>query len=136
MIRIFADSCVYLAALRNDALFGQAAQSLLLRAPGMLICSDYLRLEVVPKAFFHRNLMELRFYEATLDRCLLVPNSPQMLSTALRLACEDALAAGDATLIAAAVLGSADVFITTEKSTKPMFRVKEHKVRHILDVFV
>ena len=38
--------------------------------------------------------------------------------------------------IAAAVLGSADVFITTEKPSKPMFRVKELKVRHILDVFV
>ena len=136
MIRTFADSCVYLAAFRNDALFGQAAQALLLRAPGLLICSDYLRLEIVPKAFFHRNLMELRFYESTLDRCLLVPNSPHLQTTALQLACEYGLAAGDATLIAAAVLGSADVFITTEKPSKPMFRVKELKVRHILDVFV
>jgi len=86
--------------------------------------SAFVRLEVVPKALFHKRLDESAFYEtffAEVDRWA-VP-SPELLDQALTEASRSGLSALDALHVAAAVSVRADELVTTEGRGKPIHRV-------------
>ncbi len=97
-----------------------------LEAPNrQLIVSDALWLEVMPKAAFHRQAAECRFYEAVFQQAENTSWSPAIVECAKKLASTYGLAAMDAIHLAVAIDAQADEFISGEKPSKPMFRVED-----------
>ena len=96
------------------------------------VTSDYVRLEVIPKATFHRNQSELEFYEPFFRaniRC--IPTSDSLMRQAMEHGCATGISGIDALHIACAVYAGAEEFITTEKPTKPIHRSRLIKVTSI-----
>jgi predicted nucleic acid-binding protein len=93
------------------------------------VTSDYVRIEVLPKAIFHKNTTERSFYEAFFAmnvRC--VPTSEALLKYAMEEACKTGISGLDAIHVACAVFGGAQEFVTSENSTKPIHRTTLIKV--------
>ncbi len=90
-----------------------------------LIVSDALWLEVMPKAAFHRQEAECRFYAAVFQKAENWPWSFAIVERAKALASTYGLAAMDAIHLSIAIDAQAAEFISGEKPTKPMFRVEE-----------
>ncbi|MEA1052697.1 PIN domain-containing protein [Lamprobacter modestohalophilus] len=130
-IRTAIDANLLIAAW--SAKGSQYAQALrVLEAPNRrLIVSDALWLEVMPKAAFHRQHAECRFYEAVFQQAENRPWSPAIVERAKALASTYGLAAMDAIHLAVAVDAQADEFISGEKPSKPMFRVEEVRTRSL-----
>ena len=96
------------------------------------VTSEYVRLEVLPKARWMRQADEIDFYETFFRRTRSVPPSASLLEFAMEEASKIGLNAIDALHVASAVFGGAEEIITTEKSTKPMHRTKLVRVTSIL----
>ena len=87
------------------------------------VTSDYVRIEVIPQAAFHKRTAELAFYElyfSTASRS--VPTSEALLKYAFEEACNAGIDGMDAIHVACAVFGGAEELVTAEKSTKPIHR--------------
>jgi len=94
----------------------------------IFITSDFVRLEVMPKAVYHKNDDEVEFYEVFFQEARrTISGSKDLVLRAHEDACTFGLAAVDALHVAAARKGGADELITTEKESKPLFRV--HGIR-------
>lgn len=88
--------------------------------------SYLVRLELLPKATFHRQKAELEFYCAHLDRVEAEEAmSKELAQEAFDLAKRYGLAAVDALHVAAAIRQGVEEFITSESPGKPLFRVRE-----------
>jgi hypothetical protein len=99
------------------------------------VTSDYVRLEVLPKATFHNRTAEVAFYNlffTTTTRS--IPPSEALLKYALDEACKTGIQGLDAVHIACAVFAGADEFITSEKTSRPIHRTKLVKVVSIFPV--
>lgn len=84
------------------------------------------RLEVLPKARYHKRRGEVAFYETYfrgLGRSRLVPLARSLVRVAMTEAEKWGLAAVDALHVAAAREARCVEFITTERAEKPLFRV-------------
>jgi hypothetical protein len=88
-----------------------------------------LALEIVPKAAFHRQELELSFYERYMASATAYRGLNRIEKIARAEAGRCGLAAMDALHVAAAFLLKADEFITNEKPGKPMYRTNLVKVR-------
>ena len=89
----------------------------------IFVTSDFIRLEVLPKANYQCNYEEAEFYETFFQGAYrTVPSSKRLFLRANEEACRLGLAAMDALHVAAAKIGRATELITTEKATKPIFR--------------
>ena len=87
------------------------------------VTSDYVRLEILPKATFHKRTAEVEFYNlffSTTTRS--IPTSEALLTYALDEACKTGIQGLDAVHIACAVFAGAEEFITSEKTNKPIHR--------------
>ena len=134
-IRTFLDAGVLITAARgigDDA--GKALQ--LLKDPHReFAASQFLKIEVLPKAMFNQRTLEVEFYEAYFEAVThWASNIEQVLEAGYREAAEFGLGAMDALHIAAAVEIGAAEFITTEKPTKSIHRTQSISVISILDV--
>jgi hypothetical protein len=87
-----------------------------------------LALEVIPKAAFHRQELELFFYQRYMASATAYCGLNRIEKVARTEAARCGLAAMDALHVAAAFLLKADEFITTEKPGKPMYRTNLVKV--------
>lgn len=117
------DSCV--SRRSSDTAQGPVGSLVLNDPERVLVGSDMLRLEIMPKALYFGRDVESRFYSSYFELLdTLVPTTPQLVVTAEELAMGSGLAAMDALLVAAAKEAKADEFITFEKPDKPMFRVE------------
>jgi len=96
-----------------------------------IVSSEYLRLELLPKPTAYKNDAELGFLAAVFDGALEVQSTDAVRSHAMELACRHGLGALDALLIASAIAGGAEEFVTAEKRDKPMFKVTEIRIRSI-----
>lgn len=94
----------------------------------VFVTSDLVRLEVVPKPTYHGFQNEVAFYEAFFTNVRRIAVSKQLLEEALREACQCGLSACDAVHIAAAKRAKCVEFLTTEKPSKPLFRVSGIKI--------
>jgi hypothetical protein len=93
------------------------------------VTSDYVRLEILPKATFHKRTAELDFYNlffSTTTRS--IPTSEALLAYALDEACKTGIQGLDAIHIACAVFAGAEEFITSEKTNKPIHRTNRIKM--------
>jgi len=96
------------------------------------VTSDFVRLEVLPKARYHKNVAEAAVYEAFFDKA---EETIESTGTLVAAAQEEAemigLSAVDALHVAAARRGDADELYTSEKPSKPLFRAAAIRVRTI-----
>jgi predicted nucleic acid-binding protein len=129
MIKTYLDSGVVLTAWRSLETRAEIALAVMEDPNRVFYTSQFARLELIPKARFHKQREEIEFYEAHFARadneCLL---SEELGNKAANLAGRYGLAAADALHLAAAIEMGVEEFITTEKFGKPMFRLTEVSV--------
>ena len=124
MIRIFLDAGVLIAAIRGSPVPTERALGVINDPERVFIASDFVRLEVLPKAVHCRQQYEVAFYEAYFASVMtMVEVSPGLVRQAYAEAQQAGLAGMDALHIAAAKAGAAEEFITTERPTTALFRV-------------
>ena len=129
MITTYIDSGVLIAAARGDDTVSPVAFSYLNDPNREFISSDYVRLEVFPKAVFHKRKEEEEFYnEFFRFNARTIPTSTALLEYAMAEGCETGIAGVDALHIACAVFAGAEEFITSEKPTTPLHRTKKVRV--------
>lgn len=125
----FIDSGVLVTAARGVEENSDKAIAILGSDGREFASSKFVKLEVLPKAVYHRQNNEVEFYEEFFNAVTYWANDfSVVVTTGSGLACKYGLAAMDALHIAAALSIGATEFITTEKQTKPMYRVTEIKV--------
>jgi len=94
------------------------------------VTSDYVRLELIPKATFHTVINpSLSFYDTFFRaniRC--IPTSSSLITPAMEHGCATGIRGIDALHIACADFAGAEEFIATETPTKPIHRTKLIKV--------
>ena len=131
-MRTFLDSGALIAAFRGDSEAGRRALLLLDDADRQFVTSDFVRLEILPRAIFHKRPEEVAFYETILKSTVSVPVTKSLLDRALKEASAHGLSAVDALHVAAAKSKRCRELYTTERSEKPIFRVKGITVRSLL----
>lgn len=124
MIRTFIGSGVLIAAATGNANLSDSAFNVLNDPDRVFVTSDFVGLEVFPKAEYHGNNDEVAFYEAFFNAAeQSVPASQELVSNARTEAKTYGLAALDALHVSAAKISGSEEIITTERNTKPIFRV-------------
>jgi len=128
----FIDAGVLIAAARGTDWVAVRANQVLDDPQRSFASSPFLRLEVLPKATFHKNLGEASFYEAffAIVERWAEPDSA-LANSAHALASRFGLSALDALHVAAALAVGADELLTTERTQKPIHRVTEIRVRSL-----
>ena len=123
--RSYIDANLLIAAWhgRDDA--GLDALAVLDDPDRMLLVSDALWLEVMPKAIYQKQQGEMAFYQSIFARAEHCPWRLDVLQQAHGLAQRYGIAAMDSIHVATALAAGADEFISGEKPTRPMFRVRE-----------
>jgi predicted nucleic acid-binding protein len=132
LIRTFADAGVLIWAARGQVPLSTAAMNVLIASDREFVGSDFLRLEVLPKAAYHQQLAEEAFYRRFFAGAVLsVPASPPLILLAEQQAIRYGLSAVDALHVATAQIAGATELYTTERPTTPLFRVREINVLSI-----
>ena len=130
----FIDSGVLVTASRGVEDLSNKAISILAAADREFASSAFIKLEVLPKAIYYKQTDEVEFYQTFFDAVTYWANdTEQVIQDGYDIGCKYGLAAMDALHIAAAILVGAEEFITTEKPTKPMYRVTDIKVVSLFD---
>lgn len=129
MIRSFIDSGVLIAAARGNTNLSFPTLRILTDGNREFASSAFVQLETLPKAIYHQQQDEADFYQSFFSGVTLwATQLDQIVQEGDRIASTYGLAAIDALHIAAALSVEADELITTEKTTKPMYRVTEIRV--------
>ena len=123
MIRTFLDAGVLIAAVRGQEDEAARALAILEDPERSFIASDFLRMEVLPKAIYYQRPAEVALYERFFSKADLIPVSAALVTQAYTEACTFGLSALDALHVAVAKASGAEEFITTERPTTPLFRV-------------
>jgi predicted nucleic acid-binding protein len=127
-LKTFLDSGVLIAAWRRTDLTS-AALRIVADDARQFITSQLVMLEVLPKARFGKQLREEAFYAAHFSEAEAIePLSAELGREAEKLGARYGLSGPDALQIAAALRHGVREFFTTEKPTKPMFRIRELEV--------
>jgi predicted nucleic acid-binding protein len=129
LLRTYVDSGVLIWAAHGVSRNAEVALRFVSDPMREYVTSDYIRLEVIPKATFHANRSELEFYETFFRaniRC--IPASESLVRSAMTEGCNTGISGIDALHIACAIFAGAEEFITTEKTTKPIHRTSLIKV--------
>lgn len=129
--RTAIDANLLIAAWSGRSGLFESALDILEDPARVLIVSDALWLEVIPKTVYFAQNEEYAFYQGVFARAEYLGWSSELIDSAKRLAQLYGLAAMDAIHIAVALAAGADEFISGEKPTKPMFRVKEIVVQSL-----
>lgn len=122
----YIDSGVLINAFRGESALGLRAINILDDSDRSFASSIFVQLETLPKAIYQRLQTEQDFYQAffsvvnhwSIDLLTIIPNAQTIAS-------HYGIAGMDAIHIAASIAIGVEEFITTEKPTKPMFRVTE-----------
>ena len=133
----YIDSGVLIFAARGKTDAAALALPFLADPRREYVTSDYVRLEVLPKATFHNRAAELAFYNwffTTTARS--IPTSEALLKYALDEACKTGIHGLDAVHIACAAYAGADEFITSEKTNRPIHRTKLVKMVSIFPAVI
>ncbi len=123
--RTYLDSGVLIAACAGKDGIGRKALEILDDPSRHFVLSDAVKLEVLPKAVFEKRPNEVNFYEEIFSKSEELEWCIDTLHRALDVAKQYGIAAIDAVHVATALGARVDELVTTEKPTKPMFRVKE-----------
>ena len=134
MTRTFLDAGILIAAIRGTPEIADRAMELLNDQERLFVSSDFVQLELLPKAVYFRHTAEASFYQAYFASVTeMVPVSQALVAQASEQAQQAGLAAMDVLHVAAARAGEAAEFITVERPGMPLFRVEGLTVRTLLD---
>ena len=129
MKRTFIDAGVLIAAARGNSHVSAKAMDILDDPDREFVSSDFVKLEVLPKAIHYKRQAEVGFYEAFFDGVMHWADiSASIVQEAYQEACQSGLSALDTLHIAAAVSVKADELITIEKPEKIIHRTKAIKI--------
>ena len=123
MTRTFLDAGVLIAAVRGQEAEAARALAILEDPERSFIASDFLKMEVLPKAIYYQRPAEVALYERFFSQARLISVSAALVTQAYTEACTFGLSALDALHVTVAKAGGAEEFITTERTTTPLFRV-------------
>ncbi len=129
--RTYIDANLLIAAWRGEGEAGLEAIKVLDDPERELAVSDAVWLELMPKALYQRQDREREFYEAVFEQAIHQPWDTGVLYNAHDFARRYGIAAMDAIHVANAQALGVDEFISAEKPTKPMFRVREIAMRSL-----
>jgi len=128
----FIDAGVLIAASRGATDVARRALAILDDPGRSFASSAFVRLEVLPKASFHRRTEEVSFYEDYFRSVgHWVEPGTTLVESALSLARERGLSALDALHGAAALAANAVELVTTERRSRPIHRLTQIKVTTI-----
>lgn len=127
----FLDAGTLIAGARGTEADRQKVLGILEDPERWFIASSFLYLEVGPKAVYHRRHLERAFYDRYFQEARWVRDFERIEEVARREAERHGLGAMDALHLAAAHIGGAVEFITTEKFSKPIHRSKLVKVVYL-----
>lgn len=131
-IKTFVDASVLINAWNGIPVRKPRAATVLADANRQFVSSNFVWLEVLPKALYNKSRTEQQVYEAFFKHVRIwADDLEQVVADAMQVAPLYGLAACDALHIAAALLARADEFVTSEKPTKPFSRVRGIKVTSI-----
>lgn len=120
----FVDSGVLILAARGTDALSQIAMQVLDDPNRDFVTSDFVRLEVLPKAIYNLQADEADFYRAFFDAAAVAMSiSGEFVARAEHEAEQAGLSAVDALHVAAAKEAGCSELVTAEKPTKPIFRV-------------
>ena len=123
MIRTFLDAGILIAAVRGQEEEAARALAILEDPERSFVASDFLKMEVLPKAIYYQRSAEVALYERFFSQARLILISAALVAQAYTEACTFGLSALDALHVTVAKAGGAEEFITTERTTTPLFRV-------------
>ena len=123
-IRTYIDADVIINALRVDEKkrYGLAFK-ILEDKNRLLLVSDYLRLETLPKPVYHRQDIQVAFIKKIFEHAELIRSNGFIIEKALDLASTYGLNGMDALHIASAINGGADEMVSFEKPGRPLYRL-------------
>lgn len=125
----YIDSGVLINAFRGDSQVSLQALLILDEPDRQFASSPFVQLETLPKSIYQRQITEQDFYQTFFDNVKHWANDIfSIVPQAQMIAGKYGIAGMDALHIAAALSIGAEEFITTEKKTKPMFRITELKM--------
>jgi predicted nucleic acid-binding protein len=128
----FIDAGVLIAAIRGTPTDAIRIREFLDNPEASFASSQYVRLEILPKASFFGRAEEREFYSGFFESVRhWAPIGEPLVQEALEVAVRFGLSALDALHVAAALAVGADELITSEKPGKPIHRVREIAVRMI-----
>jgi hypothetical protein len=120
------DSGVLIAAARGGGKLAERALSVISETESReFVCSDYVKLEVIPKPTFFGFIKEVNFYEAffaTVSAWL--PFRVEHLEDAFTEACSSGLGSVDAIHIVVAATSGCDEIVTSEKANSAIHRTR------------
>lgn len=127
----FVDSGLLIAVAQGKDDVYEEALAVLDDPEREFVSSVYVKLEVLPNAVYMEREDQVEAYQEFFDSVSQwVPSSPGLSNRALDLAREHGLGAMDALHVAAAEAEGAEL-VTTERPTRPMFRVSSTVVTSI-----
>lgn len=127
--KTYIDSGVLITAFRGVQSASIRANTILNDGNREFVSSQFVKLEVLPKAIYNNQQDEAEFYETFFAAVSYwATELEQITQDAYQLACTYGLASMDALHVTAAIRLKADELITTEKPTKPMHRVTQIQV--------
>lgn len=125
MKRTFIDAGVLIAAARGEEAIAEKALGILDDPQREFASSEFVKLEVLPKAVYYRREAEVQFYEAFFAAVTYwAEPTSALVQTAYQEACRAGLSAIDALHVAAALAVNADELVTIEKPEKPLHRTQ------------
>lgn len=122
--KTYIDSGVLITAFRGTDEIALKAIQILDDPDREFASSEFVKLEVLPKAIHGKRQLEIDFYQAFFSKVTYWAEPvDSLVQSAFQQASTYGLAAVDALHVAAALLIGADEVVTTEKPTKPIHRV-------------
>ena len=128
MTHTFVDAGVLIAAACGLPEIAARAMQFLDDPDRVFVTSDFLRLEVMPKPWYHGFKDQVEFYQAFFSSARKMPVSKKLLENAIQEAFQFGLSACDAIHVAVARRGKCVELVTTEKPSKPLFRIPDMTV--------
>jgi predicted nucleic acid-binding protein len=124
VIRTYIDSGVLVAAARgNGRLFERAIAIIRDTAAREFVCSDYVKMEIIPKPTYFGRQAELDFYDAFFATVSVWFNfDATHMQQGFTEACQSGLQALDSVHIILASLSGCDEVVTTEKPESAFHR--------------
>lgn len=128
-MRTYIDSGVLITAARGEDALSSIALAILADAEREFVSSQWVKLEVLPKAIYLNRKEELDMYNLFFEQVTIwVSLETKVLESALEEASRYGLSAIDALHVSLAVLGGCDELITSERPSKPIHRTQRLKV--------
>lgn len=129
MKRTFIDAGVLIAAARGEAAIASRAMDILDDPDREFASSEFVRLEVLPKAIYYQRQAEAAFYQLFFNSVKYWAGGLEtIVQDGYQEACQAGLSAMDALHVAAAVSVQAEEFITVERPEKSLHRTSVIKV--------